>query len=324
MQKKHDNLRTSFFDLSLFSCFRTELMGFATILILLCHIQSSGIEVSAVVGKLLSYGNLGVEIFFFLSGVGMYYSLSKNNNFFSWYKKRYLRILLPYCIISIPWFVLIDILGKNSFEAFFLDLSTLSYWLYHKGAWFIAALIPLYAITPLLVKYLNSRCGVYLFIVLMIFTISAELIDFEGIWGNIFFVIKRLPCFFCGIYIGQFVKTKYKISYFKGLIIILVFISVIRLLGGWWWPAVFIIMPFMCKVFENISFVTKFFRFMGNISLESYVMNICLLDLYKKNIFIYSESEFIDYFIIVVVGTIAAYLVNKVAHYLSQQIKSIE
>ena len=63
---------------------------------------------------------------------------------------------------------------------------------------------------------------------------------------------------------------------------------------------------------------------MGNISLESYVMNICLLDLYKKNIFIYSESEFIDYFIIVVVGTIAAYLVNKVAHYLSQQIKSIE
>ena len=87
MQKKHDNLRTSFFDLSLFSCFRTELMGFATILILLCHIQSSGIEVSAVVGKLLSYGNLGVEIFFFLSGVGMYYSLSKNNNFFSWYKK---------------------------------------------------------------------------------------------------------------------------------------------------------------------------------------------------------------------------------------------
>jgi hypothetical protein len=52
------------FNLFLFSRYRSELMGFATILILICHASSNGIELSDIMRKVVSYGNLGVEMFF--------------------------------------------------------------------------------------------------------------------------------------------------------------------------------------------------------------------------------------------------------------------
>lgn len=59
------------------SRYRTELMGLSAVLILICHAYAY-VELPEVVRYMLSLGNMGVDLFLFLSGMGMWYSLSKN------------------------------------------------------------------------------------------------------------------------------------------------------------------------------------------------------------------------------------------------------
>ena len=70
-----------------------------------------------------------------------------------WYIRRYRRVLVPYFIIAGIGNILAVMRGRTIAEAV-LNISTISYWLEHKGAWYIAMLIPLYAITPLVLCWL--------------------------------------------------------------------------------------------------------------------------------------------------------------------------
>lgn len=52
-------------------------MGMSIIMILLCHARMDGAQLPDVVLSILSLGNWGVDIFLLVSGIGMYYSISK-------------------------------------------------------------------------------------------------------------------------------------------------------------------------------------------------------------------------------------------------------
>jgi len=67
---------TKIVQLKLLSKYRTELMGVGAICILLCHSVGRGVLMPDFLSQILSYGNIGVDIFLLLSGMGMYYSLS--------------------------------------------------------------------------------------------------------------------------------------------------------------------------------------------------------------------------------------------------------
>jgi len=56
------------------SKYRTELMGVAMLLVIAFHIHTPRTSIWHGVAE---QGNIGVDIFFFLSGVGMWYSLTK-------------------------------------------------------------------------------------------------------------------------------------------------------------------------------------------------------------------------------------------------------
>lgn len=57
---------------------RSEIMGIATIGVFLAHILSV-VSFPIVLERILTYGNCAVYIFAFLSGFGLYYSLSKSS-----------------------------------------------------------------------------------------------------------------------------------------------------------------------------------------------------------------------------------------------------
>lgn len=63
----------------------------------------------------------------------------------AWYKRRYARILIPYLLISCFANVLAVASGGKSITVAVLDITTINYWLCHRGAWFIAMLVPLYS-----------------------------------------------------------------------------------------------------------------------------------------------------------------------------------
>ena len=253
----------------------------------------------------------------------MTYSLTKRSgNIISWYKKRYVRILLPYSMIAVPWFLIVTIMEHHSWIDFLFDVSTLSYWLYHRGAWFIAALIPLYLITPLLFKLLiGNKYRLVCLLCLLMFTIILGSIDIDGVLGNIVFVVKRLPCYFCGIFIAQYVASKISISCIYGSVVVLFFALFIKFIGGWWWPLIFLALALVCKIIEYIPILKSIFKFMGVISLESYIMNICLSNLYNTQILRFlCYNNGLKYAYIVILGTIIAVIINRLALVFSRRI----
>lgn len=80
-------------------------MGFATVCILLCHAKLHSVIMLDILLKIMALGQDGVQIFLFLSGIGIYFSISSlqnNINLWAWYKKRFLRLFLSYLIIYTP------------------------------------------------------------------------------------------------------------------------------------------------------------------------------------------------------------------------------
>ena len=136
------------FDLRFLSIYRTQLMGLAALMIVVCHAPSYGVEMPEAVDGLLRRGGLGVDIFLLLSGLGCWYSLSKGQALRSWYSKRFMRIFVPYLFMQIPFWFWRMIDGTFSLSHELLVFSTAGFWLYHAGAWFIALLVPLYLLTP--------------------------------------------------------------------------------------------------------------------------------------------------------------------------------
>ena len=96
------------FNLSYLSKYRTELMGVSTLLILLCH-SIAYIKMPVVLHYAISFSNIGVDFFLFLSGMGLWYSLSSSTTGMAkWYAGRYTKLLVPYFTV-----LLFDSSGLN-------------------------------------------------------------------------------------------------------------------------------------------------------------------------------------------------------------------
>lgn len=66
-------------DVSLISKYRTQLMGVATLLIILVHSYQQGVLMTEWMESLCNIGSIGVDIFLLVSGLGMWYSLEKDS-----------------------------------------------------------------------------------------------------------------------------------------------------------------------------------------------------------------------------------------------------
>ena len=74
---------------------RNIILGIATLLVAYCHSTSLLIEslfqiqiINNILVFIREIGTIGVDIFLILSGVGLYYSFSKNKNLKQFYKKE--------------------------------------------------------------------------------------------------------------------------------------------------------------------------------------------------------------------------------------------
>ena len=139
------------------SKYRSELFGIATIGIVLNHYQYFAIGIPRIIATALSYGGSGVYIFVLLSGLGLYYSLSSpNKSLSSFYKKRAFRIFIPYFLIAGIWYLIKYLIILKDPINFIYELSTVSFWLEHRGAWYVAMLIPVYLVFPFIYLWIEQ------------------------------------------------------------------------------------------------------------------------------------------------------------------------
>ena len=102
-----------------------------------------------------------------------------------------------------------------------LELSTIGYWINHQGAWFIAMLIPIYAITPLhyiicrkINHVLYSMIIIVIVVIVSALNYPTENSQWQMIIANIKHVMYHLPSFFIGFMLAPFALNNKKVSYF--------------------------------------------------------------------------------------------------------------
>jgi len=185
------------------SQFRNGIMGIAMLSIMLFHQEFSSIPPLNIFHN---FGYWGVEIFLFLSGMGMVNSLSKNN-ICVFYRHRLLR-LFPACFLF----------GVFKWSIFQVDSSSLSdlhidLWsCFSLDLWFIHSIIIYYAISPLLYRFLMKYPELGVLTVLTAYVLSHFFLtpiigyDWKSPIGVVTWTLGRLPVFTYGMLLALFPK----------------------------------------------------------------------------------------------------------------------
>lgn len=327
----HRYLSTNLSDLS---TYRPQLMGMATLMIIICHANTYHVLLPDFLASVFSWGNLGVDIFLFLSGLGLYFSLSKNIlykkvDYLSYYKKRFYRIFIPYWMTYLPYCLIFILLGKYSIEDSLLCLGTFEYWLFHRGAWFVSMILVLYLISPFLYRVLSGKYKWLIAIAIIVALLIACNIPINdhssnSLLHNIQWAFNRVPNFILGIAIGCSCKNSKKIT--ASQVLLFSFVSIVISVSIGVWKCTWLIIPIMLYLFTFLiklsekTWIDKCLKFLGKISLESYLTNITLKSILGTLIPAYFTSlvfygHYFDYSIVVVVGLLLA----KIIHDISQK-----
>lgn len=324
------------FNLYIFSKYRSELMGIATILIIICHAPLYKVSMPQWLNVLASNGGFGVDIFLFLSGMGIYNSYTSNKKkkktVFYWYLKKYLRIIIPLLLIVIPILFWNPRNMQYHIIPTMIELSGFGPILKKGPLWFISCILVLYLITPLLYFLLkNKNKWIWTCILISISLFYAYLPPITDIWH---FMIQRWPSFFIGFALSEQIKEKQtsSIKYFIILPLTLYFILFtsnhitdthfsLFLFQG---VSMMTISAIILDKIRNIHLNTLL-SFFGIISLESYITNEYLLRSlvtfsYQMNKYNLNPGNWTIYFGGTIICIIISFIVNKLSIKLNQLI----
>lgn len=199
------------------------LKGIAMMMIILCHLQQS----FSSIFNFLSFGQMGCQIFFVVSGFCLTYSYKKKpKKILSFYKSRYLSIAPAFYISIILTFIIRTILLSFDSKAFSISENyqifpiICNFLLIHgfftfsnsllPGAWYVGTLVIMYLTFPAVVCFFDKkrRHPVLVWFILSTAAITTLLIGSKIIFGEsiiynntfrYFCIFNQFPCFCIGI-----------------------------------------------------------------------------------------------------------------------------
>ena len=199
------------------STYRSELMGFAILWIMSFHFEF--IQIFPV-HFLTQFGYAGVEIFMVVSGLGLYYSLEKDNNVIHFYKRRFFRIIPIYYLLGIADSIIVY---KDNLITYLFRYSTIGYWIdSYYGDWYIPSLMMLYFFAPIIKKIVDKEDKVFLtiFIVIILSIVLLLGIYYNYIDRPHYFFIYRIPAFVFGMQCALWIKKRKGLKPFTILAVI--------------------------------------------------------------------------------------------------------
>lgn len=328
------NMNWMYFNSNIFSRYRAELMGIATLMIIVCHLPAQGVVMPSVMARIIRSGVIGCDIFLFLSGMGMWFSMasvrSGKMGLGRWYLKRYIRILVPYLIIVIP----VCLSNGNSITEVLIRATGFDFFVYRLALWFVSCILLLYILTPLIDRLLASAYKLVWLLLLIVLCITFAYIDLgNGMIQNWQFVVCRFPSYFIGYLLAGYIKADRRFSMLWMIVLPLVFYMVLYVLNhrfgcnfSLFWlqgiPVMTIIVLVLSKL--NMGKFNSALAFWGAISLESYSTNVLVLprmkswswsvadiDLNSGNWTFYIIGTVICLIISVIVNRVSKIIINK-------------
>ena len=324
-------------ELANISRYRGELMGIAMIFIFLFHIA---LPRSNMFFGLRRIGNIGVDMFLFLSGVGLWFSWMKHPSQKLFFKRRYLRVYPAWFIISCLYYIphfhgggvraWVDLIGDITINW--------DFWLHDElKFWYIPAMMMLYLFAPPYMQLIR-RHPVYrwLPVVMILWCILVQYVSpIHNAVGHIEIFWSRVPIFFIGINMGEAVRRKDKMDGASIWMILIVFamtlsasifleqelhghfpIYVERML---YIPLTITTILLLNRVFRRTpKWFNTIFKFVGALSLECYLIHIhFVLDYIPKTC-----GYWTTFLVCVVITMPLAWLLSKIVNYISKFIEN--
>lgn len=280
-------------ELANISRFRGELMGAAMLFIILFHVALP--REDAFFG-LRRMGNVGVDMFLFLSGIGLWFSWTKNPDVRHFFVRRYLRIypawLIIACLFYIPRFeggdlwAWVDLVGDISINW--------DFWLHDElNFWYIPATMMLYLFAPGYME-LIKRHPIYrwLPVVMIMWCILVQYVTpIHHAVGHLEIFWSRVPIFFIGINMGEMVRSRKQLPPDAVWLLLVTFLITfgtclyLEQVRHGCFPLFverMIYIPFtvcsilvMNRIFRRTpEWVNRAFRLVGMLSLEAYLIHI--------------------------------------------------
>ena len=235
---------------------------------------------------------MGVDIFLFLSAIGLCKSMGKNNTVI-FYLHRFNRVLLPFLMIAIPFFVWLDLLYlKDGIGQLFLNVTTINYWLTgNHPTWYIAFILIMYLLFPLLYQW-DRKTGHISTICLIFFSIVAEFVMYKAgcyLYNTSERALSRIPVFLIGLLTAPLALSNRRIPlwqvlmcFFGGVFLFSIislhppFIVFLRYMYCPIGVAIIICYTFLRQHIE-LNWLWDFLGWIGTFSLELYVVHVLLI-----------------------------------------------
>lgn len=211
--------------LELLSTYRSVLMGVAILWIMFYHAPT--IITNPILQLIKNRGFIGVDIFLFVSGYGLYHALLKKESIQTFYKKRFWRIFPAFFIVVTINYILSP---HINFTDYLIELTTLGIWFQRPFyAWYISILVLLYALFPFYMTFFLKKPRLITCITILI----CFIISFIYIWirpTSSIYLINRIPIFVTGIFFAYLAKNNAKMTTWKNSVrtsIIFLLLSII-------------------------------------------------------------------------------------------------
>lgn len=202
--------------LGLFSQYRDELFGLSILSIVLYHYclnVRAHAPAAITEGYLAWIGAVGVEVFVFLSGMGLWYSFSRQPDAGAFYRRRLSRILPVYLPVAAVFWAVRGILEGTGFLRFLGNLTFVTF--FTRGVhtiWYVGFILLLYLLYPLIHKFLDrpsvpSR-AIHLLILYAAF--AGIMVVYRHVapahYDRELMVWIRIPIFLTGCFLAPFIK----------------------------------------------------------------------------------------------------------------------
>lgn len=328
-------------ELANISRYRGELMGAAMLFIILFHV---GLSRGDPFYGLRRCGNVGVDMFLFLSGVGLWYSWTKNPSFTHFFKRRYLRIY-PVWLLMASLYYVPDYLNHGGHSNSVVDmlgdiLINWDFWLHDELTfWYVPAIMMLYTFAPAYMK-LITRWPMYrwLSLLMVVWCVMVQwVLPIHHAVGHLEIFWSRVPIFFIGINMGEMVRRKDTLDGASIWMIWLMFLMTLlssifleqvkhgqfplfleRML---YIPLTVTTILLLNRVFRRTpKWVNKAFMFVGALSLECYLIHIhFVLDYIEKWHWTYWPT----FLTCVAITLPAAWVLAKLVGWISQKLAKL-
>ena len=297
---------------NLLSKYRSELMGLSALLIFFYHFYVWQV-VPIYTKYILRFTSEGVDVFLFLSGIGLCYSMDKNDSTKSFYSKRFTRIYPSLVMVT----AITLLIGHKTILSMILLFTGITYWFapfinVDEGFWYVALIIPLYVVFPYLYRFLKSATKFQSLCLLTICFALPYIVHF--MWDNCYdYALTRITPFLLGsiLYTNRNKIANIGIPLIIVSIVFFVTLNAYSLLSGGanihktmiQLSIQGIIAPGFSLIFALILshcnlLILRFLHWLGLMSLELYLVHLTLYYWFKNPIMLFAASIILSYIIL--------------------------